>query len=127
MAKPTEKVIHQQVCDYLKLQYPNVIFTSDASGMRVSIGLRVELKRKRCNKYVILDIIILHPAKGYHGLVIEVKRDLSEVFKKGGVMKQTEHLIEQKKSIDRLNELGYLAAFGCGFEHCKRIIDNYLN
>lgn len=124
--KSPEKVIHQQVCDYLKLQYPYVYFQSDASGMRVTMGLRKELKKKRSN-HKILDLAILHPSPcgTYHGLVIEVKVKVEDVFKKDGTLKKDEHLEEQQKSIDHLNKAGYKAAFGCGFDHCKNIIDKY--
>lgn len=123
----SEKKLHQQVCDYIKYQYPAIIFTSDASGLRVSIGVRNELKRKRCAHYKIPDLLILHPVNEYKGLFIEIKKSLSDVFRKDGSIKADIHVIEQKITIDRLNELGYKAAFGCGFEHCKAIIDNYFN
>ncbi len=121
-----EKVIHSQLADYINLQFPDVIFLSDPSGMRLSVGLRNEVKRKRCRKYKIPDLIILHPSKGYKGLIIEVKATLEDVFKKDGTLKAGDHLKEQQKSIDRLNELGYLASFGPGFDYCKNLIDNYL-
>jgi hypothetical protein len=122
----TEKTIHQQVCHWLKLQYSNLIFTSDASGMRVSIGLRVELKRKRCDNYKIPDLLIFHPTSRYRGLFIEIKTDKSDVYNKNGVMKPTEHIQEQAKTLERLNELGYKAEFGFGFNHCLFIITSYM-
>lgn len=121
----TEKIIHQQVCSYLDLQYPNVIYTSDPSGMRVSIGLRVELKKKRCKKYKIPDLIILHPSDNYHGLVIEIKKDGEKLIDKSGEFKKG-HVSEQANTICELMKLGYCAMFGIGFEHCKKLIDDYL-
>lgn len=94
------------------------------SGMRVSIGLRVEMQKKRCKGYCILDLLILHPSNGYHGLLIELKID--RPFKKDGTLKKSDHLTEQQKTISRLNELGYFATFGVGFDDCKNIIDKYL-
>lgn len=126
-ANASEKVIHQQVCDYLKLQYPDVIFTSDASGLRLSIGLRVEMKKKRCATYKIPDLIILQPRPGYSGLIIEVKRSQSDVINKDGSIKKNEHIENQVKSLDRLKQVGYFACFGFGFEDCKRTIDAYMN
>ena len=122
----TEKKVHQQVCDYLKMQYPNVIFTSDASGMRVSMGLRMELKRKRCNRFVIPDLIILHPNKSWHGLIIEIKNKASEWYNKDGVIKiNNEHIYKQWQSLYQLSKLNYCAEVGVGFDGCRRIIDNY--
>lgn len=120
-----EKNVHQQICDYLKLQYRNVIFTSDASGMRVGMGLRMELKRKRCAGYVIPDLIILEPRGGHHGLIMEIKKNHSEVYTTGGMIRKDKHLHEQIRSIERLRELGYSAGFVCGFDEAKRVIDQY--
>lgn len=122
---PTEKVLHQQVCDYLKLQYPNVIFFSDASGMRVTQGLRMELKRKRCKNYKIPDLIILCPNDKYNGLIIELKRGSENPFKKDGSLKAGEHIEEQFKSILELSRLGYYACFAYEFHNCQDIIDKY--
>ncbi len=55
MKKITEKEVHTAVCKYLDAQYPDVIYLSDPSGMRVTIGLQMELKRKRCKRYKIPD------------------------------------------------------------------------
>jgi len=124
--KTIEKKIHTALCQFIKLQYPNVIFTSDASGLRLSMGLRVEMKRKRCDRYKIPDLILLHPNKGFSGLLLEIKADVGEVFKKDGSFKNDVHLKAQRATIDRLNELGYKAAFGCGLDHCIRIVNEYL-
>lgn len=128
MAKITakEKAVHQQICDYIKIQYPNVIFTSDASGMRVGMGLRMELKRKRCANYKIPDLLILQPSGAYHGLLVEIKRDIKDLFTAKGNLKSTDQINEQSKTIVRLNDIGYYACFCCGFNHCRSVIDNYL-
>lgn len=122
----TEKILHTQICKYLDMQYPNLIYTSDMSGMRVSIGLRVEMQRKRTKSWVIPDLLILHPNNEFKGLFLELKLSLSDVWKKDGKLKKSEHLEAQEKSLNRLQELGYQALFGCGFDHTKNIIDSYL-
>lgn len=124
--KPKEKNVHQQVCDFLKLQYPSVIFTSDASGMRCSMGLRMELKRKRCANYLIPDLLILEPRNGRCGLLIEIKRDKSEMYNKDGSYKFNPRIEEQRKSLIRLHELGYKTGFAFGFDHCVSVIKEYL-
>ena len=125
MAK--EKKLHEQVCKYLDLQYPNVIYTSDPSGLRLSIGLRMEVKRKRCKKYKIPDLIILAPSGTYCGLIIEIKTDASEVYTAKGELRKTDHVAEQAETLRELSRLGYKAVFGCGFEHCKQILNNYFS
>ena len=121
-----EKHLHQQICSYINLQYPDVIYLSDPSGLKVSIGVAIELKKKRCKKYKIPDLIILKPMSGKCGLVIEVKVSVEDVFTKKMELKNNEHVREQHKTIQELTRLGYKACFGIGFEKCKSIIDNYL-
>ena len=121
----TEKQIHSQVCRYLDLQYPKVIYTSDSSGVRVSIGMAKALKAIRCKGYKIPDLIIMHPNKLYHGLIIEIKKDLSQILTKSGSLKKDKHIQEQFKTLEELEKLGYAAFFGCGFDHIKSVIDEY--
>jgi hypothetical protein len=123
----TEKQIHSQVCRYLDLQYPKVIYTSDSSGVRVSIGMAKALKAIRCKGYKIPDLIIMHPNKLYHGLIIEIKKDMSQILTKSGSLKKDKHIQEQFKTLEELEKLGYAAFFGCGFNHCKSVIDEYFN
>ena len=121
----TEKVIHQQICDYLKLKYPDVIFTSDASGMKTTIGLAMEIKRKKCAKYKIPDLLILQPNKFYFGLFLEIKKSNDCVFTRKQKVRICNHIQQQHKTLVKLRSLGYYAAFGLGFEDAKTHIDNY--
>lgn len=121
----SEKELHKQVCKYIDIQYPDVIYLSDPSGMRVSIGLIMEIKAKRCKRYAIPDLIILHPNKVYNGLIIEIKKDLSQIVTKNGTIRKTKHVQDQKRTLDRLTELGYCAFFGVSFEQIKSVIDQY--
>ena len=122
----TEKIIHQQICTYMNLQYPNVIYTSDASGMRLTIGLRMEAKAKRCKNYVIPDLIILQPNHIYSGLVLEIKKSRNDLYKKDGSFLKSEHIEAQAKAISRMTDLGYFARFACGFDEAKAFIDEYM-
>ncbi len=120
----TEKQLHKQVCGYIKLQHHNVIFLSDMSGLRTSIGVAVQMKSLRSSR-AIPDLIILHPRNGYAGLIIEIKVNVSDVYKKNGMLKTNHHILEQSEMLKRLRTLGYVAEFGIGFDDCKQIIDNY--
>jgi hypothetical protein len=124
--KKTEENLQIAISNYLKLQYANVYFTSESSGLRVSIGTAVKMKKQR-SKHKQLDLIILEPRGYYHGLIIELKKDESEVYKKNGEVKTSEHVKEQFESINLLNEKGYFSTFGFGFEDCKEIIDYYMS
>lgn len=122
----TEKQLHEQICTYINAQYPKVIYLSDMSGSRVTIGLRQEIKAKTCRGYKLPDLIILHPNGGYHGLIIEIKASFEDLYKKDGSYKKSEHIEAQIETINRLRYLGYCADFAHSFESAKVIIDGYM-
>lgn len=119
-----EEKIQIELFSYLSLVYPDVIAISESSGIRVSKGLAMKLKRLR-SKGTHLDIYCLKPVGKYHGLVIELKA--KNIYKKNGELLKDEHLYDQQKTIDALNKLGYYAAFAVGFQEAKNLIDDYLN
>jgi len=121
----TEKRLHLAICKYIKLQYPSVYFLSDPSGLKMSIGMATQLKETRSN-HAQLDIIILQPSLSYSALILEVKKDSSEVFKKDGNFRETKHVISQNESIEHLEKTGYKAVYIFSFQHAKDIIDYYL-
>lgn len=114
------------VCDYLNLQYPNVYFVSDGSGIVTSIVSAKRFARQRPRKFKTLDIVILHPSNGYHGLVIELKAGVDKLFKKDGSIKKDPHLMAQEKTIQHLCDLNYRAMFCTSFDEAKKAIDFYL-
>lgn len=116
-----EENLQIQVCQYIKLQYPDAIFFSDASGIRLTIGQAVKAKKMRSGR-AIPDIFIAHPNNKYHGLFLELKADA--IYNKKGVLK-TSHLQEQEQMIERLKLKGYYACFAIGFDSTKYLIDDY--
>lgn len=126
-AKQSEKSIHKQVATYLKLQYPKVIFRTDfAAGCKMSIGQAVAHKALQSGPGY-PDLFIAMPNRVFFGLFIELKKDISEVYNKNGSMVANPHIKTQFEFLQSLNKLGYMAAFGFGFDHAKKIIDEYLN
>jgi hypothetical protein len=124
--KPKEETIHAQVVKYLKLQYPKVLFRTDfAAGIKMTIGQAVKHKKLQQSR-AWPDLFIAKPANGYSGLFLELKRDVSEIFKKNGDLVTDSHVQEQAALIKQLNELGYKAMFACGFDHARKAIDEYL-
>ncbi len=118
-----EETIHLQVCSYLRLQYPQVIFTSESSGIRLTIGQAVKAKKMRSGSKL-PDIWILEPNRYYSGLFIELK---AEPYTTSTGKYKTPHISEQAETIQKLLDKGYFATFAVGFDEAKRIIDNYLN
>ena len=122
----TEKQLHKAICKYIKLQYPNVYFLSDPSGLKMSIGMAMELKRTR-SQHAQLDIVILEPNNTFNGLILEVKKDRSEVFKKNGGYRESKHVQKQRKSIEHLREKGYYVIYVFDLYDAKLFIEAYVN
>ena len=118
-----EEHVHFTTADYLRLQYPNVFFISESSGVRTSIGLAKKLKRTRSN-HVHLDLYILEKRGDWAGLILELKA--KSVFKKDGTLLKNDHVEDQARTIEKLKQKGYMATFACSFEEAKKIIDDYL-
>lgn len=120
-----EEKLQIAISTYLKVQYPNVYFMSDSSGLRLPMGLAVKAKKQR-SKHAQLDLVILEPRGLFHGLIIELKKDAGEVYKKNGEFRKSEHIEAQNKSIEHLSNKRYLCCYGFGFDNVKEIIDLYL-
>jgi hypothetical protein len=123
----TEGILHGQVSDYIKMQYPKTKFNSDSAGIfTASWRLRKSLKRTR-SENGLPDLDIRAMRGGYGGLMIELKAEGELVFKKDGTIRKNEHLEEQAKVIEELVEEGYYACFAVGFDEAKKIIDWYMH
>lgn len=119
-----EKDIHSQVCRYLKLQYPNVMYNTDLSGIKLTIGQAVKLKNLRSFRGF-PDIVIYEARGGYHGLFIELKREGEKLLKRDGTF-ISEHIEEQSHCMNQLMMRGYQCFFAIGFSEAKKLIDKYL-
>jgi len=124
----TEEAIQQQICQYVKVQYPNVLFNTDLSGIKLPMGLAVKVSKLRSSR-AFPDLVFYEPrkinGKMYYGLFIELKKDGVKIFKRNGAVVANGHIKEQIKMITKLSEKGYYACFAIGFDEAKEIIDNY--
>ncbi len=132
-----EEKVQIQICKYLRLQYPNVIFTCDlASGMRLPIHIATKNKSMRSSRGL-PDLFIAHvrikckslgDEKHEHisGLFIEIKSEDSGAILKDGSVSKGKHVQEQEAILKQLREQGYKAEFAEGFSSAKKIIDDYL-
>lgn len=123
--KNVEESVHVQVCRYLDIKYPDVVYTSDQSGLRLPVGLAVKISKTRSKRYKIPDLIILKPSNGFCGLIIEIKKNHEEAYTKKGELRENEHIQMQWSSLQRLAKDGYMAVFGCGYNECVKIIESY--
>lgn len=138
MAKNQHPEYHlqKQVCQYLELQYPDVLFLSDTvANITLTMGQRVRNKAIQKDGFACPDLLILEPMGEYHGLFIELKHE--SIFLKDGItlkkqsvikngVYQYDHLERQQKSITALLNKGYYCCFSVGFENTKQIIDSYM-
>ena len=121
----SEKDLQKMVCDYLKAQYPKVLFNSDMAGaMKLTIGQAVQISKLRSNKGY-PDLAIYEPRGEYNGLFIELKKEGEVLYKKNGEA-ITEHVQEQINCINLLKAKGYYAIMCIGFDETKMAIDLYL-
>jgi hypothetical protein len=125
MKKKSEESLQISISSYIKLQYPEVIFTSESSGLRLTKGQAVKAKKQRSERGL-PDLMIFEPRSGYHGLLIELKREGQTPFKKNGELRAGEHLREQVEVLKRLSKKGYAACFCVGFDETKKMIDFYM-
>ena len=105
----TETNLHIAIANYIKLQYPSVIFTSESSGIRLSIGQATQIKKMRSSAGL-PDLWLLEPRKGYHACLLELKREGTDI----------------EEILHRLQEKGFFAKFVVGFDDAKAVVDFYL-
>ena len=128
----TELELQMQVADYLRLQYPGVLFHSDfGSGIKLTMGQAIKQKRLQGGRRAWPDLIIAEVRspedKCYHALFIELKKEGTRIFKKDGTLVSDAHICEQFDMLEQLRRRGYMAEFACGFDEAKKIIDGYLD
>lgn len=125
-----EDNLQRMVCNYLKLQYPSVMFRSDYAGTALE-GRMQRAKHFLQSSKGWPDMFIAKPSRGYGGLFLELKKEGTRIYLKTGPRKgllSTDiHIQEQAMQLQALNDAGYFARFGVGFNNCQRIIDWYLN
>lgn len=125
MKQQQEYQLQKQVCAYLNAQYPDVLYLSDTiASVRLTMPQAMRNKAIQKNGFKCPDLLILEPKNGYSGLFIELKTE--SPYKKDGVIKKSDHLEGQDKTIHQLQLKGYCSLFAWEFEEIKNIIDNYL-
>lgn len=125
-----EEPLQRQVCQYISLAYPHVIYRSDfASGLHLTMHQAMIHKSLQSGRAWV-DLFVYKPSRGYCGLALEIKRPGTVIYLSRGPRKgqltSDPHIREQAQMLQELNNLGYFARFGVGFDQCRRIIDWYL-
>jgi hypothetical protein len=124
--KPEQR-LQNQVSTYLKAQYPNVLFMVSPSGIKLTMGQAVSLKKNQNPSKGWPDLFIAQRGSGIcSGLFIELKPEGTVIYKKDGTLRKNGHIEEQQKVHEMLHARGYKACFSIGFENTKKLIDWYL-
>ena len=130
MNQKSELRLQLAIVEYLQWQYPEVLFSSDMGGIKLTIGQAKQVKSLQGGRGW-PDIFIAQPANGFHGCFGEIKTSAGEVyiFDENGNprLRQSQHIQEQNHVLKQLRLLGYQADFWCGFDDAKSYIDSYLS
>ena len=121
-----EEEIHLRICDYLRKNYPDVLFRTDfSSGMKMSPGQAAKHKKFQKSR-AWPDLFIAESNNFASGLFLEIKAEDVIVFKKNGKIRRNKHLIEQDKMLKELRKKGYRARFAIGYNQAIFEIQQYL-
>lgn len=122
----TEDQVQLAVCNYLRTNYPDVIFHNDfGSGLKMTIGQAKKQKFLNNPWRAYPDLFVSEPRRSYHGLYIELKRPGTRLKKKTGEW-ASEHIEEQAAMLSSLRERGYRAEFAVGYDEAIEILHDYL-
>jgi hypothetical protein len=129
--KYREVEIQKELCRYISLKYPKVIFNCDCSGLNLSKTQAGQASVMRSD-LGFPDFVMYEPRKNYFGLFIEIKREGETLYKKhksqdhAGILWKDDHVFKQYEMIVNLQKKGYFASFGIGLDDCMKIVDTYL-
>jgi hypothetical protein len=125
IAPQSEKNLHRQVCEYLRIKWPATLFNSDMAGaMKLTIGQATQISKLRSHRGY-PDLAIYEPRGENKALFIELKREGEKLYKKSGDW-ATDHLREQAECMRLLKSKGYACYFAIGFDEAVTVIDAYL-
>lgn len=119
-----EGVLTNQCADYLRLQFPEVLFHVDF-GAGAMLSQLQALRQRRLNEPGWPDIMIAVANGGYHGLFVELKRAGDHFYRRDGAPRRSyehQHLVHE-----RLRAQGYRVDVCAGFEEFQASISGYLN
>lgn len=121
-----EEEIHLRICDYLRKNYPDVIFRTDfSSGMKMTLGQAAKHKKFQKGR-AWPDLFIAESNNFASGLFLEIKAEDVIVFNMNGKVRKNKHLIEQDKMLKELRKKGYRARFAIGYNQAIFEIQQYL-
>ena len=124
--KNKEESLQIALSRYIKLKFPEVVFTSESSGVRVSMGTAVKMKKQR-SVGKLPDMIVLEPKGKFHGLIMELKDGRDKVYSKvDGSFLKNKHVTAQIKTLRHLSAKGYYTCFVCSIDEGMSTVQGYM-
>lgn len=126
-----EETLHLKVCDYLRKNYPDVLFRTDfSSGMKMTPGQAAKHKKFQKSRAWPDLFIACSDRDGWEikqcGLFLELKAEGTKLYKKNGEMVANKHYQEQAEMLEKLRLNGYIAEFAIGYKDAIEQIREYL-
>lgn len=133
-----EETLHLKVCDYLRKNYPDVLFRTDfSSGMKMSPWQAAKHKKFQKSRawpdLFIAESGVVKFKEGplivnlrKNGMFLELKADGVKLYKKDGTLRKNKHIEEQAEMLEKLRNRNYYAEFAIGYKDAIEQIHEYL-
>ena len=133
-----EEILHLKVCDYLRKNYPDVLFRTDfSSGMKMSPWQAAKHKKFQKSRawpdLFIAESGVVKFKEGplivnlrKNGMFLELKADGVKLYKKDGTFRKNKHIEEQAEMLEKLRNGNYYAEFAIGYKDAIEQIHEYL-
>ena len=138
LMRKTEENLHLKICDYLRKNYPDVLFRTDfSSGMKMTPGQAAKHKKFQKSRawpdLFIAESGVVKFKEGNlivnlrkNGMFLELKADSVKLYKKDGTLRKNKHIEEQAEMLEKLRNGNYYAEFAIGYEDAIKQIHEYL-
>lgn len=138
LMRKTEENLHLKICDYLRKNYPDVLFRTDfSSGMKMSPWQAAKHKKFQKSRawpdLFIAESGVVKFKEGplivnlrKNGMFLELKADGVKLYKKDGKLRKNKHIEEQAEMLEKLRNGNYYAEFAIGYEDAIKQIHEYL-
>ena len=133
-----EETLHLRVCDYLRKNYPDVLFRTDfSSGMKMTPWQAAKHKKFQKGRawpdLFIAESGVVRFKEGNliinlrkNGMFLELKADGVKLYKKDGTLRKNKHIEEQAEMLEKLRNENYYAEFAIGYKDAIEQIREYL-
>jgi hypothetical protein len=117
-----EGLVQATALNYIRYQWPHVspYITKIDNEQPTGNPRTIQHKKQEGLNPGASDIIIPYPLGGYHGFVMEVKKDGWKLLPSN-----LEHTFRQLKYLERLRGVGYYACLGVGVDMCLMHVKQY--